>query len=107
MHQYYDAVTNGAERPSGRNIGDYIRELKNQNRGDPKVITALENIKDLHRNPLIHPDQSLESVDDAIALLNAIHSVVVYMLKAIPEPEATASESEQSLNSGSSAEAGT
>ncbi len=89
LHRYYDAVIKGAERPKGRNVGEYIQTLEKEGCGNPKVIAALKSLKDLHRNPLIHPEQSLESIDDAIALLNAIHSVIVHMLKEIPEPEIT------------------
>jgi hypothetical protein len=86
LHRYYDSVTNGAPRPAGRNIGDYLAELQTMKAGEPKVKSALRDLKDLHRNPLIHPEDSLESVDEAIALLGSIHSVVVHMLKAIPAP---------------------
>ncbi|MGB8523253.1 MAG: hypothetical protein WCD43_09815, partial [Candidatus Acidiferrales bacterium] len=86
LHRYYDAVTDGAGRPLGRNIGDYLKALKDKRVGDPKVLSALKDLKDLHRNPLIHPEDSLESIDEAIALLGSIHSVVVHMLKAIPDP---------------------
>jgi hypothetical protein len=48
------------------------------------VKAALRDLKNLHRNPLIHPDHSLESADEAIALMNGIHTVMVYMLKEIP-----------------------
>ncbi len=87
LHAYYDSVTGGAPRPPGRNIGDYLAGLKNLNKGDPKVIAALQSLKDLHRNPLIHPSESLEGIDDAIALLGTVHAAVVSMLKGIPEPK--------------------
>ena len=83
LHRYYDAVTGGKPRPSGRNIGDYLRELNNQNVGDPKVRSALKDLKDLHRNPLIHPEHTLENIDEAIDLLGSIRSLVGHMLRAI------------------------
>ena len=89
LHRYYDAVTNGADRPDGRNMGDYLKVLHDKNMGEPKVRSALKDLKDLHRNPLIHPDDTLESVDEAIALLGSIQSVVVHMLKVIPYTQAT------------------
>jgi len=84
LHRYYDAVSEGRPRPSGRNIGDYLREMDKHNAGDQKVKTALRDLKDLHRNPLIHPDQSLDTVDEAIDLLGSIRSLVGVMLRAIP-----------------------
>jgi len=85
LHRYYDAVTDGKPRPTSRNIGDYLAALRQHNAGDPKLLAALKDLKDLHRNPLIHPDQTLESIDEAIALMNGIHNAVVHMLKVIPD----------------------
>ncbi len=42
----------------------------------------------MHRNPLIHPDDSL-NMDDAVALMNGIYTVMVHMLKQIPIPDST------------------
>jgi hypothetical protein len=88
LHRYYDAVTGGNPRPTGRNIGDYLAKLREYNVGDARLLTALTDLKDMHRNPLIHPDQTLENIDEAIGLLGSIHNAVVYMLKAIPMPPA-------------------
>jgi hypothetical protein len=84
LHRYWDTVTGGKERPEHRDIGTYLRELDKLKVGDPRVKTALRDLKDLHRNPLIHPDQSLESADEAIDLLSAVRAVVGQMLKEIP-----------------------
>jgi hypothetical protein len=84
LRRYWDAVTKGAPRPTNRSMGDYLAGLDNLKAGDPKVKAALRVLKDLHRNPLMHPEESLETVDDAIALKNAIHTVIVHMLKEIP-----------------------
>lgn len=58
--------------------------MDKQGFGDPKVKTALRDLKDLHRNPLIHPEHSLNSAEEAIALMNGVHNVMVYMLQEIP-----------------------
>lgn len=86
MHRYYDVVAGGKPRPVGRNIGDYLAEMKRLGVGDLKIISALKDLKDLHRNPLIHPEDSLEDIDEAIALLGSVQGVVVPMLKVIPFP---------------------
>jgi hypothetical protein len=86
LHRYYDAATGGKPRPSGRNIGDYLTALNKHNVGDAKIKSALRDLKDLHRNPLIHPEDSLDSVDEAIALLGSIQGVIIPMLKEIPLP---------------------
>jgi hypothetical protein len=84
LHRWYDAVSGGAARPAGRNIGDYLAELKSKNFGCQKVRSALKDLKDLHRNPLIHPEDSLESIDEAIGLTGSIQAVIVAMLRDIP-----------------------
>ena len=84
LHRYYDAVANGKERPKNRNIGGYLKTMTDNNMGDQRLLSTLRDLNDLHRNPLIHPDQVLESIDDAIALLDAVHNAAVFMLKTIP-----------------------
>jgi len=91
LHRYWDAVSQGAPRPKGRNIGDYLKEMDDRTIGNPKVKAALKDLKDLHRNPLIHPEHSLESADEAIALMNGIHTVMVHMLREMPAVSASPS----------------
>jgi hypothetical protein len=86
LHRYYDAVTGGKSRPTGRNIGDYLQMLRVHGAGEAKIMAALRDLKDLHRNPLIHPEDSLESVEEAISLLGLVRSVMSSMLKEIPFP---------------------
>lgn len=86
LHAYFDAVTGGAQRPKNRNMGDYLAELDRLKKGDDKVKSALRALKDLHRNPLIHPEHSLETTEEAISLLSQIRATVGYMLPAIPAP---------------------
>jgi hypothetical protein len=85
LRRYYDCVTGKKPRPKQRTIGGYIEALKKHSAGEAKVIAALDSLRELHRNPLMHPEQRLETIDEAIALHGAIYSVVVYMLKGIPK----------------------
>lgn len=87
LRRYWDAVTDGAERPKNNNMGQYLSRLEDMDAGNPAVRSALKDLKDLHRNPLIHPDHTLDNIDEAIALMNNIHTVIVYMLKQIPKQE--------------------
>jgi hypothetical protein len=91
LHRYWDAVTNGASRPNSRNMGDYLNAMGQRKVGDEKVKAAIRNLKDFHRNPLIHPEHSIDTADQAIALMNGVHTVVVQMLAEIPiaNPPAT------------------
>jgi len=87
LRRYYDTVTNDAPRPVNRNIGAYIDAMKNAQFKDQKIFGALAALKDFHRNPVLHPDDRLESIEDAIALLGVVNTVIAYMLMAIrPTP---------------------
>ena len=83
--RYYDHLANGKARPQNRNMGKYIEELKDLT-AKPIILSCLRDLKDMHRNPLMHPDESIENLDDAIALLNSIHTCVVTILKELPTP---------------------
>lgn len=58
IREYYLAVVPGPKQasPKMRNWGTYIRLLKNHD-GDPKVIALLTHMKDMYRNPVIHPEE--------------------------------------------------
>lgn len=84
LRHYYDAVMNGAERPKTNNIGDYLREMENAKAGDAKTLATLRQIKDSHRNELIHPEENL-TLDDALALIGISQSAIVAMLREVPE----------------------
>lgn len=87
LHRYFDAVAGGKiARPTSRNIGEYLKVLRDNKLGEEKLLASLRDIKDLYRNPVVHPEDSLESIDEAIALLGSLHAAVFGMLKAIPMP---------------------
>jgi hypothetical protein len=77
-------VTGGAPRPINPTAGRYLKELQDKKAGEPLVISALSDLVKLRRNPIAHPDETLKDVNDAIAVVNAIHPLVVEMLKRIP-----------------------
>jgi hypothetical protein len=80
LRRYFDEVTGNAERPKTNNIGDYLRVLDDQDKGKKKTRATLRQIKDLHRNELIHPEVTL-TLDEAIALLGIAQSAIVAMLQ--------------------------
>jgi hypothetical protein len=86
LHKYFDAVSSGAPRPKNRNMGDYLAEMDKLGVGEKPVKAALRDLKDLHRNPLIHPDHSLETFDEAYGLYCGVFTAMEAMLKAIPPP---------------------
>lgn len=80
---YWDAVTGDQERPSSQTLGAYLGELTKNGMGDDRVISALKQIKDLHRNPTVHADHSLENVEEAIDLFGIVRSAIGFMLAEI------------------------
>lgn len=84
VRRYWDVVSNGKPRPSRGNMGDYLNEMKQGSFGDANVRAALDHLIKFHRNPLIHPEQNIETADEAIGLMNHIHTAIVQMLKVIP-----------------------
>lgn len=84
LRVYYDVVTGGAPRPRNRSMGNYLGEMDKLGVGDPKIKSSLQDLVKHHRNPLIHPEHSLANVNEAIALLNGVHTAIVAMLPAIP-----------------------
>jgi len=82
---YWDSVTDCADRPSEGNMGVYLAELNKLKKGKQSVREHLKSIKDFHRNPLMHPEQSLETVEEAIGLMAAIRCSIGYMLTEIGE----------------------
>lgn len=85
LRKYWDSVTSCASRPKTNNIGEYLKELDGLKAGNPKTRAVLRQIKDLHRNELIHPEVNL-SLDEALSLLGIAQSAMVAMLAEIPGP---------------------
>ena len=90
LRRYYSHVTNGNPIPKVRNIGVYIRALRNANCGDEIILSSLEQLTKLHRNPLIHPEVAL-NLEEAISTVGMARSVVSAMLKVLPSLPPTTS----------------
>jgi len=84
LRRYWGVVASGKAPPKSGNMGDFLNEMEQNKFGDEKVRAALKDLKNLHRNPLIHPDHTIVDAHEAIALMNSIHVVMVHMLKEIP-----------------------
>lgn len=87
LRRYFDEVVGFDNRPKSNNMGEYLNIMKTKNAGDAKVLSVLQSIKDLHRNPIMHPEERIETVDEAISLLSAIRASIGYMLDRISDGE--------------------
>ena len=61
-----------------RNWSAYIKTLRECG-ADEKVVLILDQIKDLHRNPIIHPEQRLTN-DEALSLIGIMDSAVTAII---------------------------
>jgi hypothetical protein len=96
VRKYYYHVTGGSAAPRVRNLGVYLNALKQAQKGEPKVLGALKQMIDLHRNPLIHPEAVL-TMDEAISILGIGQSVMTAMLTVLPEVPPTTVTTQPSL----------
>lgn len=74
IRRYVSAVTGSLPSPKMRSWGVYVRELRKCG-ADPKVVGAVEQVKDFHRNPVVHPEEQL-SPEEAVSLLGIIESLI-------------------------------
>jgi hypothetical protein len=88
LASYWSAVSGGKPQPRPRTIGSYLKQMDKLAIGNAKAKAALQQIKDLHRNPLMHPRESL-SLDGAVQLFGIVQSAVGAMLKDIPTAPAS------------------
>lgn len=89
LRRYYTHATGGAARPKVRNIGVYINAMRRLQKGDEKILGAVKQMADLHRNPLIHPEVVL-TLPEAIATVGMAVSAITAMLAVLPvQPQTT------------------
>lgn len=86
LRAYFDHEAGAANRKQNTPMGGLLKFMKDHGKGDPNVRAALENLVRFHRNPLIHPEHSIESEDEAISLYAAIRAAMGYMLDKLPDP---------------------
>jgi len=68
-------------KASQRNWGVYLSKLGEKG-ADARVIAALNQIKDLHRNPILHPEVFLSS-EEALGLFGVAQSAILGMVADI------------------------
>jgi hypothetical protein len=83
LRRYYSHATGGMPPPKVRNIMVYVHAMRQRKCGDEKVLSAIEQLSGLHRNPLIHPEAVL-TVDEAISILGMAHSAITAMIAILP-----------------------
>jgi hypothetical protein len=82
VRAYYKTVSQGLAPPKQRNLGVYIKALIKCN-ASGKVIAALTQLKDLHRNPIAHPEVAILP-DEAVNISGMVRSAIAAMLTELP-----------------------
>lgn len=91
LRRYFAAIAPKEEPPKSGNMGDYLSTLEKllETMQKPSelqtLIPLLRNIKDQYRNPVMHPDLSIGSIDQSFALLDLINTAVGLMLDKIAQ----------------------
>jgi len=88
LRRYYSHVTGGKAHPKVRNIMVYVRAIRDAKCGDEKILSVIEQMSKLHRNPIAHPEVAL-TMDEALSTLGMARSVITAMLAALPVPPQT------------------
>jgi hypothetical protein len=79
IHSFYDVLSGNAPRPKRSAMGIYIDELIKLN-ANAELVATLRQIKDLHRNPVIHPEETLTMIE-AQMLMGIMQSAVFSMVE--------------------------
>jgi len=87
--KYLSAFGKKVEKESQRNWGQYTNLLRETDATE-KVIATIDQIRTLHRNPLLHPEQTLE-MPEAMSLwaicCSAIQAMVADIERKQPTPD--------------------
>ncbi|CAN7433938.1 hypothetical protein [Rhizobium sp. LjRoot254] len=65
--------------PKSKNWGQYLAELDKCG-VDPKITSVLRQLKDLHRNPIIHPEVRL-TLEEGLSLIGIAESAVSLVVR--------------------------
>jgi len=86
MHEYYLKVCKPRPKPKKRlpNWGEYIKRFQNSTNPEVKEMAVLlQQIKDQHRNLIMHPEINL-TADEAFALFEIAQGVIISMSAKLP-----------------------
>lgn len=89
LRQYYRELTGKASERI--DWGTCVTELKKA-KANPKVMQVLDQIRDLHRNPLMHPQEFL-NMKEAISLFDIAKSAIGSLAEEIAKLKAAAAAS--------------
>lgn len=85
MHRYYVSVCKPKPAKRLQNWGAYVAELGRSNKAEVKeVVAMLQQIKDRHRNLIMHPEIML-TIGEAFTLFEIAQGAIIAMADNIPQ----------------------
>jgi hypothetical protein len=78
IRRYYEVVIGKLPAKRMRNWGAYIKQLRSCG-ADIKVLSVLEQMRDLYRNPILHPETQL-TMDEALSLIGIAETAISTMV---------------------------
>ncbi len=88
IHRYYVTITGTTPRRKDRNWGAYVRNLNAHNnrttgaKADVKLISLIDQIREHHRNPIMHPEITL-TPDEAQSLFSICQAAIISFAGAL------------------------
>ena len=87
MHEYYIAVCKPKSSERLESWGAYLAELKKSPKLEVKeVLAILQQMKDQHRNLIMHPEMVL-TPDEAFTLFEIAQGAIIAMADKLPAPK--------------------
>lgn len=85
---YYGVMTGKSLPARVRNWGLYIKNLRGS-KADPKTLAVLDQVREHHRNPIMHPEIVL-SDDEVLGLLGVAQSAIMAMIREMQKATSVA-----------------
>lgn len=82
LREYYTSLM--GKPPGRKDWKECVDELKTNGKADPKILLVLDQIRELHRNPLMHPEDFL-NMNEALALFDIGKTAIILMAEDMPK----------------------
>ena len=79
---YMDHLRIDREKLRKRNLSEYVSAIKKEDAPKP-IVSCLQDLAELSRNPLMHPEDTIETYDEADAVFCRIKAVIISILREI------------------------
>jgi hypothetical protein len=86
IREYYKVVVGEAPKLKSRNWGRYI-DILGRHGADQRILAALDQIREMHRNPIMHPEDFL-TPEEAATLFGVAQGVIVFIAADIEKRKA-------------------